>query len=100
MDKTIPGVLSSYDSLSEIVHPNWWGVVGLYSKPDKAKFITYFGRGLRDADSSRSMITSAILGSLDAFEYAYNQISNLMPAFLAELESIWSDDADKPDAAS
>ena len=100
MDQKIPGVLSSYDSLSEIVHPNWWGVVGLYSKPDKTNFITYFGRGLRDADSSRSMITSAILGSLGAFEYAYNQISNLMPAFLAELESIWSDDADKPDAAS
>ncbi len=100
MDKKIPGVLSSYDSLSEIVHPNWWGVVGLYSKTDKSNFITYFGHALRGADSSRSMITSAMLGSLGAFEYAYNQISELMPAFLAELESIWSDDADKPDTAS
>ena len=35
-----------------------------------------------------------------AFEYAYNRISNLMPAFLAELESIGSDDPDKPDVAS
>jgi len=32
--------------------------------------------------------------------YANNRISDLMPAFLAELESIWSDDADKPNAAS
>ena len=29
VDKKIPGVLSSYDSLSEIAHPNWWGVAGL-----------------------------------------------------------------------
>jgi hypothetical protein len=95
MDKKIPGVLSSYDSLSEIVHPNWWGVAGLYSKNDEPNFITYFGRGLRGADSSRGMITSAMLGSLGAFEYAYNRISDLMPAFLAELEGIWSDGPDK-----
>lgn len=100
MDKKVPGVLSTYESLSEIAHPNLWGVVGLYSKTDEPNFTTYFGRGLRGADSSRSRISSAMLGSIGAFEYAYNQISNLMPAFLTELESIWSDDDDKPDAAS
>ena len=93
MDKKIPGVLASYESLSEMVHPNWSGVVGLYSRPDKPNFITYFGRGLRGVDSSRNKITSAMLGSLGAFDYAYNKISGLMPAFLGELESIWSDDA-------
>jgi hypothetical protein len=100
MDKKIPGVLSSYNSLSEIAHPNWAGVAGLYSKNDKSNFITHFGRGLRGVDSSRGMITNAILGSLGAFEYAYNRITDLMPAFLAELESIWSDGADKPNAAA
>jgi hypothetical protein len=100
MDKKIPGILLSYDSLSEIVHPNWLGVVGLYSKSDKTNFIAYFGHGVRGVDTSRGMITNALLGSLGAFEYAYNQISDLMPAFLAELKSIWSDDADKPNAAS
>jgi hypothetical protein len=100
MDKKVPGVLSTYESLSEIAHPNLWGVVGLYSKTDEPNFTTYFGRGLRGADSSRSRISSAMLGSIGAFEYAYNQISNLMPAFLTELETIWSDDDDKPDAAS
>src|SRR6266404_3288648 len=33
MDKKVPGVRKSYDSLSEIVHPNWGGVFGLYSRP-------------------------------------------------------------------
>jgi hypothetical protein len=47
---------------------NWLGVSGMYSKPDVPNFITGFGRGLRRADSSRGMITSAMLGSLGAFE--------------------------------
>lgn len=89
IDKEIPGVMASYDSLSEIVHPNWSGVVGLYSKADQKNFITYFGRGLHAADRTREQISNAMLGSLGAFEYAYNRISDLMPPFLAELESIW-----------
>jgi hypothetical protein len=88
MDKKIPGVLSSYDALSEIVHPNSWGVAGLYAKKDEPNFMIYFGRGLGVADGTGRMVTSAILGSLGAFEYAYNRISDLMPAFLAELKSI------------
>ena len=89
IEKEIPGVMASYDSLSEIVHPNWSGVVGLYSKADQKNFITYFGRGLHAADRTREQISNAMLGSLGVFEYAYNRISDLMPSFLAELESIW-----------
>ena len=85
--------MAIYDRLSEVAHPNWAGVVWLYSKNGGPNFITHFGRGLHEVDSSRGMITNAILGSLGAFEYAYNRIADLMPAFLAELESIWSDDA-------
>ncbi len=95
IDKKVPGVLSSYDDLSEIAHPNWLGVSGLYSKNDEPNYITYFGRGLRGVDSSRGMIINAILGSLGAFEYAYNRISELMPPFLAELESIWPEDTEQ-----
>jgi hypothetical protein len=92
MDKTIPGVLQSYDQLSEFAHPNWAGVSGLYSKIDKPNFTVNFGRGLQLADETRDMITKTLLGSLGGFEYAYNRISDLMPAFLAELESIWPDE--------
>jgi hypothetical protein len=96
MDKKVPGVRANYDSLSEFAHPNWSGVVGLYTKTDTKKFITYFGRGLRGADSTRRMIANAMLGSLGLFEYAYNRISTTMPAFLAELESIWSEEKGIP----
>jgi hypothetical protein len=87
MDKEVPGVLFGYEALSDMAHPNWSGVSGMYSKT-APNLITRFGRGLRRADRSRAMITSAMCGSLDVFEYAYNRISDLMPAFLAELESI------------
>lgn len=99
MEGKIPGVQSAYDSLSEIAHPNWAGVAALYSKDDRPNYITHFGRGMRGVDSSRGLIINALLGSLGAFEYAYNQISEEMPAFLAELESIWPDDPARPDAA-
>lgn len=98
MDKTITGVLHSYGLLSEIAHPNWGGVFGLYSKTDREKYVTRFGRGLRNADGTARMITNALLGSLSAFEYAYNKISDAMPAFLAELESLWSEDDGRSNA--
>jgi hypothetical protein len=91
MDKKVPGVRASYDALSEIAHPNWLGVFGMYSKTDKRKFITYFGRGLRGAPATRGMMVSTMLGSLNLFEYSYNRISETMPTFLSELESLWSD---------
>ena len=47
MDKKVPGVRKSYDVLSEIAHPNWRGVFGMYSKTDEAKFTAHFGRTLR-----------------------------------------------------
>ena len=38
---------------------------------------------------TKEMIVHAMLGSLGLFEHAYNRMSETMPAFLAELESIW-----------
>ena len=92
MDRVIGGVFHSYKDLSEIAHPNWAGVLGLYGMTDREKFITSFGRGLRNADGNAKMIASVLLGSLGAFEHAYNKISDAMPAFLTELESLWSEE--------
>ena len=92
MDKRIPGVRRGYDNLSEIAHPNWRGVFGLYSRTDEAEFTTYFGRGIRGAEGNRASIANVLVGSLGLFEYAYNKISDGMPAFLAELEQIWPED--------
>jgi hypothetical protein len=97
MDRVIEGVFHTYGTLSEIAHPNWSGVLALYGKTDHENFITYFGRALENADRNGAMIANALLGSLGCFEYAYNKISDALPIFLGELESIWpeSDGASK-----
>lgn len=92
MDKAMPGVRACYDGLSDIVHPNWRGVFGMYSVVDRAELKTYFGRSLRGVEGRRDSIITALLGSLGGFEHAYNRISDLMPAYIAELESIWPED--------
>src|SRR5260370_39432676 len=88
MDKRIPGVLSSYDSLSEIAHPNWRGVAGLYSKDDGPNFIRYFGRGHHSADNSRGIITNTMRGSLGPFQDGHQRRSELFLAFVRRLECI------------
>jgi hypothetical protein len=86
MDQKISGVRSGYDQLSEFAHPNWSGVSGLFSLTDKKKYITHFGRGLRNTKHVKEMACSVLVGSLELFQYAYNVISDKMPAYLAELE--------------
>lgn len=89
MDKTVPGVGKSYAMLSEIAHPNWRGVFGMYARTDESNFTAHFGRGLRSTEVMKGPIVNALLGALGSFEFAYNRISDAMPGFLAELESIW-----------
>src|SRR5258708_7897975 len=89
-DKKLPGFEGSYNSLSEYAHPNWMGVSGLYSKIDKPNFTVYYGRCLRPESSERAgnQLVSALIGGLISFEVAYDTISDVMPAFLDELEKI------------
>jgi hypothetical protein len=85
LTKTMDGARQTYESLSEFAHPNWRGVLGLYSKTDKEKFITYFGHGLGGTLAKRQ-ITNALCAALGTFEYAYNAISDVMPQWISELE--------------
>ncbi len=94
MNKRVAGVRKSYDMLSEIAHPNWRGVFGMYAETDEPKFTAHFGRGLRLAAGAKGAIVNALLGALDLFEFAYNRISDVLPEFLAELQSIWPEERD------
>jgi hypothetical protein len=87
VNKTIDGARQTYESLSEFAHPNWRGVLGLYSKADKEKFITYFGHGL-GGSLARDQITNALCAALGVFEYAYNAISDTMPQWILELKPL------------
>ena len=87
MDKKVPGVRKSYDILSEIAHPNWRGVFGMYAQTDEPTFTAHFGRNLPSAEAAKGQIVNALLGALGLFEFAYNRISVAMREFLAELGS-------------
>jgi hypothetical protein len=85
--KTIDGARQTYESLSEFSHPNWRGVMGLYSRTDKEKFITYFGHGF-GGSLAKHQIAAALCAALGVFEYAYNAISDAMPQWISELEPL------------
>jgi hypothetical protein len=91
LERKVPGFLAAYDTLSEYAHPNWRGVSGLYSNIDRENFTVNFGRGFR-AERVGSQLVHALAGGLMTFEYAYNKISDEMPAFIAELEKLWPDE--------
>ena len=79
MDRKIPKFRKAYDSLSEYAHPNWSGMMRLYSKHEEKKMLTEFGRYVRDHTSVASSGLSSLIGSLAAFEFVYGEIGNAMP---------------------
>lgn len=91
LDREIPKVRQTYDMLSEVAHPNWTGVAGLYCRTDYEEHIAYFGRGIRGDHNSRSA-AALLVGGLGLFQYAYNKIGDLLPDWLAELTPLASDD--------
>ena len=63
LDKYIPGVRASYDQLSEVAHPNYGGVHGLYAEIDEAEFVTRLGPKVRTTTPRHSvLILAASLG--------------------------------------
>jgi hypothetical protein len=86
--KKVPGMEEAHKSLSEYAHPNWKGVMMLYSNIDRGKHVIYFGRGLKPQENIAGSISSAMLASMLLFELLYNKISDGMPAYLKGLEQL------------
>lgn len=63
LEKLVPGVNDIYGQLSEVAHPNYGGVHGLYAQNDTKNFTTYLGPKVRDATPRHAvLILAAILG--------------------------------------
>lgn len=63
LNKVIPGLRDAYDQLSEVAHPNYGGVHGLYANVDEASLTTHLGRNVRTSSPRHSvMILAASLG--------------------------------------
>jgi len=86
-DKNVTGFRNVYDGLCEFAHPNWSGTSLLFARNDHDEIFTEFGNNPRGSRNMMRQGLNALLGGLIAFEYAYNQISDLMPAFIKTCEN-------------
>lgn len=85
-NEEIPGVLASYEKLSEIAHPNYHGSHAVFGKPDHSTLIMHFGKHLRDHTHNKLLGLDCLIGGLCIFEHAYNKIGDLTPEFAAACE--------------
>ena len=88
LDKRTPGVRRAYDLMSEIAHPNWSGVSGLFSRNDTENFVVYFGKFREKTQHIRSHAILALSTTVALFELDYNNLAEIMPEWLSELESL------------
>jgi len=85
-NEEIPGVLASYESLSEVAHPNYHGSAAVFGKPDYSTLIMHFGKNIRDQTHNKLLALDSLIGGLCMFEHAYNKIGDLIPEFAAVCE--------------
>lgn len=88
LDRALGIMREGYDRLSEFAHPNYGGVAGLYSTIDKEKHTTKFGKRASAQRTVDTLVAPTLRASLFIFENTYNQISVLMPSWVAELTRI------------
>lgn len=84
MNRAMPGVRLSYDGLSEVAHPNWRGVAGLFTNWNPGSSMTDFGRDRSLLVTIPESIVSGIALPLRAFLLCYNSMADDMEAFIRE----------------
>lgn len=92
LDKSLPGVRNSYDQMSEVAHPNYGGVHGLYAETDEANSLTKLGPKVRSATPRHSVLILA--ASLGLQINADLQFSEALTEWIASLPSL---DDPRPD---
>lgn len=86
LDKVIPGVRDSYDRLSEIAHPNYGGVHGLYAENDEKNLTTHLGPKVRNTTPRHAvLLLDAALGLQQLADVEFSKAFN---RWLRELPSL------------
>lgn len=89
LDKTYPGVLNVYNTLSESAHPNFEGVCFGYSEVDHERNETSFSVKLYDMWADRHDSLVLLIGMV--FEHEYSDVwgpqQDLLEAWLVEHDS-------------
>jgi len=82
VEADIEGYSHSYGTLSDFAHPNWAGTTLTYSKIDRMTGTAVFGKNLRSGKTAKTPGLSSLMGALEVFEFRYNGIRDLLPAFV------------------
>jgi hypothetical protein len=85
-DKELPGILRSYERLSEVAHPNYLGSAAVFGKPDHSTLIWHFGKHLRDHSDNVFLGLHALNTALGIFLHAYERVGDLTPRFATACE--------------
>lgn len=80
----VPG---ANNSLSEYAHPNARGTTGLYSTIDRENILVDFGLQDRNTKPAKAICVANLSVTLMLFERTYNDLSELIPAFVKLCES-------------
>ena len=82
VNKKVPGYRKHYDALSEYVHPNRNGTMGLFEKPSRVgKLKVEFGRYIRGRKEVLVHIEATLLATIDLFQFAQSEYANIIDGF-------------------
>jgi len=77
VDKVISGYRKHYDILSEYVHPNWNGTMGLFGKTGGEELKVEFGRYIRGKQVIVTHIKIALINSIDLLSFIQNEYEHI-----------------------
>ena len=78
VEKLLPGYRKHYDILSEYVHPNWHGTMGLFGKTGGKDLKVEFGRYIRGKKTIVKHIEIALINSIDLLSYLQNEYEDIV----------------------
>jgi hypothetical protein len=78
VDKKIPGYRKHYDILSEYVHPNWHGTMGLFAKTGGKELKVEFGRYIMGKNVVVKHIETALITSIDLLSFIQNEYEEIV----------------------
>ena len=80
-NKKLPGYRGHYDRLSEYLHPNWKGTMGLFAKTGGIKLKVEFGRYIRGKMPLLVHIETALLNTIDLLQLAESEYESMAGRF-------------------
>ena len=76
LDKRITGFKTSYNELSEFVHPNWSGTLGSFGSIDESTDALFYGASNDPVDDGVGL--GALAGSVGVFSEIYSELIPLL----------------------